>query len=232
MDMTNNTLSNPGFSAFKMESQISFIRGYDPKAVEIAGYRHSVVRYRDTTKGVSIKPAKMVTIPALVLPDEYSLLSEKARKVFHGVIEDTQDNIIRGLIDEGKQLIEWKDVTLDSCLDSLTAIRVSTRLTKDQIEGWARAALHPMFMQRAVEKISSKAKGYESLTPEQACAVVGNAYIERFGKLSAPVPNLSQEVATALSNLLKQSQLADDISQALGKKLHAMLNPTVDCGDL
>src|SRR5258705_5877937 len=98
--VTVSPVENPGFAAFKADKQLSFIRPYDPKASSIAGYRHAVVRYRDTTKGVSVKPAKMVTIPVIFLSDDY-LMPEVAAKVLVGVLEDEQDVIIRDAIDSG-----------------------------------------------------------------------------------------------------------------------------------
>lgn len=229
---TTNVVSNPGFSAFKLESSISFIRPYDPKAASITGYRHAIIRYRDTSKGVSIKPAQMCTIPELSLPDDYSLLPDKAVAVLKGVICDEQDAIIKQAIEDKKSIISWSDVSLDACLDSLTATRVSQRLTLEQINAWVRVAMVATIRQRAEQKLSEGAKDYQGKTLDQAFAILMNAYAEKYSKLSAPVPNLGMETATMLHNQLLTSELDDDIAKALRAKLHAILNPIKDSSDL
>lgn len=220
---TANALTNTGFSAFKASEAISYVRPYDAKATAIENYRHAVCRYRDTTKGVSVKPAKMVTIPAVVLPDEYSLLPEKARTVVVGMFEDCQDNIVRNLIDNGSNVIPWDAVSLDNCLEVLTAVRVSQRLTKEQVMAWVSVAMLPYIEQRSAQV--SEAKSYTPVQATAQLAVMVNAYKDKLGRLSAAVPNLSQDDAMKLQNALKVANLGDDMSRTLLAKLHAILNP-------
>lgn len=225
---------SPMFASFKAEKKISFIRPYDPKVQAVTGFRNSVIRYRETkegTKTVAAKPAKMVTIPQLILPTDDYLLPEKAAQVLVGVLEDQQDVVIKELIESGASLINWDDLSIDKMLDSLTAVRVSARLTKEQIEGWARIALKEACTARANE--ISQAKGYDELQTLQQRAGTLNRYVAEFSKLSAPVPNIGQEVATSLQNMLTVANLDDDISKVLAAKLHAILHPVIaDTGDL
>lgn len=223
-------IDSPNFAAFKADTQVSFIRPYDPKATEVTGYRHSIIRYRDTSKGTAIKPAKMVTIPAVTMPESYAM-PEKAAKVLLGVIEDTQDSIIRSLIDEGESLIQWDKVTLEACLDNLTAVRTSQRLTGEQIAAWVSVALVSLLTQRGQQV--AEAKGYDATKTAAQVAATINAYKDGFAKLAAPVPNLGQEKAQALQNMLTQANVSDDIGNALRKRLHAILNPAeANNGDL
>lgn len=226
-----NVLSNPGFAAFNAEKKIAFIRPFDPKqAMAIDGYRHAIVRYRDTTKGVSVKPAKMVTIPCIRLPEDSYQLPDVAAKVLVGTIEDQQDIIIRELIDNGASLIEFDQVSLDASFAALTAVRVSTRMTKEQIDAWVKVALVGVLTTRANE-ISDNQR-HDSGKRAAQVALTINAYADNFSRLSAPVPNLGQEKATMLKNVLTLANVSDDIGRALIAKLNAILNPEVSIDNL
>jgi len=226
-NMETSVLQSPAFSAFKVDAAISFIRPFNPKeAISVDGYRNSVIRYRDTTKGVAVKPAKVVTIPQVTLPEDVYQLPDDAKKVLLGVLEDQQDTLIRDLIDNGATLIEWDKVSLENCLTTLTAVRVSQRLTKEQIEAWARVALASFFAVRAGE-ISDNQR-HDDVKRSAQLALTTNAYIASLSSLSAPVPNLSTEKATALKNALTVARVNDDISKSLFAKIDAILNPKID----
>lgn len=215
----------PQFSAFKAEDRISFIRKYDPAVTETPEYRHAVIRYRNTDTKVVQKVAQMVTVPQLKLPEEFSLLPEKAIKVLMGVFEDEQDSMIRSMIERGDSYIGWDNLALDKVLDSLTAIRLSQRLTKEGIEAWFKIACLEVCTIRG--KQIAEAKSYN---PEQTAKQVAgtlDAYCALAMKLAAPVPNLGTQEATAIKNLLVVGKLADDMSKVLLAKLDAMLNPKV-----
>lgn len=217
------------FGAFKVDERISFIRNYDPKVTNIPMFRHAVIRYRNTDKNTASKPAKMVTIQSLKLPEEYSLLPSKAQQVILGCYEDEQDNIIKAAIEAGATTIGWDLVSLDAVLDSLTAAKVSQRLTKEQIEAWFKVAATEACTQRAVQ--ISQEKGYNA--EQQAKQVAGtiNAYCNIATALAAPVPNIGEGNAKALKNLLIVSKLDDDMAKVLLKKLEAILNPKVAEGN-
>jgi len=223
--VTNASMQSPAFAAFIADKQVSHVRPYDAKAITIEGYRHSICRYRDTTKGVAVKPAKMVTLPAIVLPEEYSLIPEKARSVIVGVFEDCQDNIVRNLIDNSSNVIPWDLVSIENCLEALTAIRVSQRLTKEQVMAWVGVTLAECIKQRAQQV--SEAKGESEMQLTARIALMTNSYKEKFGRLSAAVPNLVQDDAMKLSNMLKVANLGDDMAKILAAKLHAILNPEI-----
>ena len=232
MDTTIQVLTPTAQQAvsYNPEASVSFVRPYDPKQVAIQGFRVSVVRYRDTTKGTAIKPAKMVIIPQVSLPDDY-LMPELASKVFLGVIEDAQDAIVRQKIEEACATLAWADVSLDAALLDLTAVRVSQRLTKEQIEAWAKVACAPAFDARSKEISDSKQHSEEQRKAQRAGTE--NAYIANLAKLAAPVPNLGQETAVTLQSFLTKAELADDLSKTLLAKLHAILNPVAaNAGDL
>lgn len=239
MDVTQiptlGSTSNPAvvlpqatFAAFKEDEQFSFVRAYSPTVTEITGYRHAVIRYRDgdSKKGTVSTPAKMVTIPQLVLPEEYMLLDERATKVILGMFEDEQDEIIRNLIDEKQaSKITWDVLTLDCVLSSLTAVRISKRLTKEQIENWARIAFKDVCEVRA--KQIAEAKQFNAEQTAKQVAGTLNAYVALAMKLAAPVPNVGENDARALQNLLLVGKLDDDMSKVIRTKLHQMLNPKV-----
>lgn len=214
------------FGAFKVEDRISFIRNYDPKLPGIDGFTHQVIRFRNTDgkNGVS-KPAQMVTVPTIKLPEEYSLLPEKAQRVLLGVFEDEQNAMLRSAIDSQRSSISWDEITLDKILDSLTAVQISQRLNKEQIENWARVAIASACEVRA--KQIAEAKGFDAANTAKQIAGTLNAYVSGFCKLAAPVPNLNQEDATALKNLLLVAKIEDDMGRVLAKKLDQILNPEV-----
>lgn len=214
------------FGAFKIEEKISHVRQYDPKVPAIDGFTHQVIRYRNTDgKNAVTKAAQMVTVPQIKLPEEYSLLPEKAVKVLLGVFEDEQNSMIRSMIDTGSSVIHWENISLDKILDSLTAVQISQRLNKEQIEAWARVAIASACEVRA--KQIAEAKNFNAEQTAKQIAGTLNAYVSGFCKLAAPVPNLNQEDATALKNLLTVAKIADDMGRVLLKKLDAILNPEV-----
>lgn len=215
------------FAAFKADSRISFIRPYDPKACNpVADYRHAVVRFRDTGKNTASRPAQVVTIPQVTLPEGYTL-PDAAAKVLLGVIEDQQDEMIRSAILSDSKLINWDDISIDKALEALTAIQTSQRLTKEQIESWVMAAMLASLNQRGVQVCESKGYQQGSEAWNKQIAGIVNNYKVKFAALAAPVPNLKQEEAIALKNMLAVSKVSDDISKSLGKKIHAILNPEI-----
>lgn len=220
------------FAAFRAEEKLSFVRAYDPKVTEIVGYRHAVIRYRNTD-GKTTKSAQMVTVPQMKLPDDYLVvLSEKEVQVFLGTLEDAEDKIIRSMLDNGVSNIHWDALGKDKAIDFLTAERVSQRLTKEQIEAWFTVAGKSWCETRAAQICEAKGiTDAEQIAKQKAGSF--NAYKDRMVKLAAPVPNLGESEATALKNMLKSAGLADDMSKVLLNKLTQILEPKVlDCGDL
>lgn len=219
-----NTVANPSFAAFIADKQMSHVRPYNAKETIVDAYRHIVIRYRDDTKNkVAAKPAKMVTVPNVLLPAEYQSLPEKAQSVFVGIIEDSQDDIVRNLIDHGSNVIPWDVISLDACLEALTAIRVSKRLTKEEVMNWVAVSLADAIKIRANQV--SEAKGESEMQSVARVAIMTTSYKEKFGRLSAAVPNLVQDDAMKLANMLRVANLGDDMAKTLAAKLHAILNP-------
>lgn len=213
---------------------LSFVRPYDPKVTDVAGYRHAVLRYRNTdnSKLVAIKAAQMVTVPQIKLNEDQLLcLNDKEQKIFLSLLEDGEDGIIRSLVDSGRSNIHWNEIGKDNALNFLTAERMSKRLTQETIVAWFAISGRNWTEQRA--KQICEAKG---ITEEKqiAAQVAGsfNAYSARMAKLAAPVPNLGQEEATALKNMLLSAQLADDMAKVLLEKLQAILAPKIASEDL
>lgn len=232
-------VSAPNFAAFIAEKEISFVREYDPKVTAIEGYRHSVIRYRNTD-GKSTKTAQMVTIPALKLPTDYAVFSDgepgtSLAKMLLDTLEDAQDSMIRVFIDgDGKNKVSnigWSLLTLEQVIANYNAVRVSVRLTKEQIEAWAKIAFVAACNQRA-DQISEASKHTPEQNAKQRAGTL-NAYADLAMKLAAPVPNIGQNQAIALKNMLTVAKLDDDMAKALFAKLEVILNPkVVENGDL
>jgi hypothetical protein len=214
-------------AAFKEEERFSFVRQYDPKVQVIEGYRHAVIRYRNTDAKTVSKVAQMVTVPSIAIPDDMALVTdERLAKVIVAMLEDEQDNMIRSLIDSKQvTVIHWDSLEVSKVLDSLTAVRMSQRLTKEQIENWARIALAECTKQRALQIAAAKQLD-EANTAKQVAGVL-NAYVGIACKLAAPVPNVGQNEATALQNMMLTAKLDDDMAKVLLAKLHAILNPKI-----
>lgn len=232
---TNNMQHVTGFAAFKAESQLSFVRAYDPKAAKIEGFTHQVLRYRETEKqkkqGIAAKQAQMVTVPSLVFPADWKL-PETPASVLMGVFEDAQNDLLKSLIDgEGKKVIEWDDVDLEHVLAFLTATRTSSRMTKESNEAWAKVALAVACEERGNELAENK-----GVTDPAELQKLQNAvlltYVQIAGKLSAAVPNVGKAEAEAMVAMLERAGIEDDVSKALSKKLHNILNPAVASGFL
>lgn len=235
-EVTTLASTPSSFAAFKAEEQISFVRTYDPRVQAIEGYRHAIIRYRNTDKKAVEKTAQMVTIPQLKMDASLAVFEDSkngnaAASILLGVFEDEQDAMIRSMIDSGQSNIHWNLLTLDCVLASLTAARVSNRLTKEQIEAWAKIAFVEVCNTRADQ--ISQAKSYNADQAAKQRAGTLNAYVELAAKLSAPVPNIGMEQATALKNQMALAKLDDDMSKVLRAKLEAILNPKiVENGDL
>lgn len=229
--MSTNALATPAFAAYKEEMKLSFVRQYDPRVQSIEGFRHAVIRYRNTDKKTVEKAAQMVTIPQLKLPEEYSLIASEVQKLVCAMFEDEQDAIIRSKLDQGVSNIGWDDLELPRLVESLTAVRISNRLSKEQIEAWFMVAAKEVITVRANQ--ISDAKQHNEEQRKLQVAGTMNAYKEIACKLAAPVPNIGQEQATALKNLFVVAKLADDMSKVLLAKLEQILNPKiVESGDL
>lgn len=218
------------------EPGVSFVRGYDPKVQGIEGFRHVVIRYRNTDPKKAEKPAQMVTIPQIKIGAEFAVFAdgepgESLGKILQNAIEDEQDAMIRSWIDQGQSNIYWPSLDLAEVIKAYNAVRVSQRLTKEQIEGWANVALAEACNARADQ--ISVAKSYNDEQKQKQRAATLKAYVDLASKLAAPVPNIGQEQATALKNMLVVAKLSDDMSKVLANKLEAILNPKVaENGDL
>jgi carboxylesterase type B len=220
--------ANPGFSAFSVDKQISFIRPYDPRVSDIPNYRHAIIRFwtpkGQKAAGIAAKPAKMVTIPSVKLPDDDYLMPEQAYKVLTGVLEDQQDIIIKSKIDAGEALINWADVSIPTLFDALTSVRVSKRLTSEQIKSWATTFMTDAFKSRVAEMVTRN----PTINAGSQLAKTTNTYVELFSKLSAPVPKLDAVQLNALTSMLDRSKLNDDIAAALRNKINVLLNPEIE----
>lgn len=218
------------FAAFKAEEKISFVRPYDPRTNAIEGMRHAVIRYRNVDAKAVQRSAQMVTVPQLALSDEY-LLPDVGAKILLGVLEDGQDAIIRALVDSGVSNISWDVLSLEKVYEALTAVRISNRLTKEQIEGWAKIAFLVACNTRADQ--ISESKSYDAAKQLAQRAGTLNAYVELACKLAAPVPNVGREQLIALKNMMAVAKIDDDLSRVLSTKIEALLNPKIlENGDL
>lgn len=212
----------------------SFVRPYDPKVTELPEHRHAVIRYRNTenSKLSVVKAAQMVTVPKIKLGEDYLLvLNEKEQKVFLSLLEDGEDGIIRSLIDSGRSNIKWSEVGKENALNFLTAERMSKRLTQEAIEAWFNISGKAWCEQRAAQICEAKGITDADVVARQKAGTF-NAYAARIKKLAAPVPNLGQEEATALKNMLLTAKLADDMAKVLLEKLEAILAPKIASEDL
>jgi hypothetical protein len=216
----------PTFGAFKVEERISFVRGYDPKVQDIPGFRHAVIRYRNTDSKVVQRTAQMVTVPSITISEDHALFGNpKMQQVVTAVLEDEQDNMIRSQLDQGISMIHWETLTVDKVLDSLTAVRMSQRLTKEQIENWFAVAGKDVCTTRATQ--ISQAKGLNESDTAKQIAGTMTAYKNLAMKLAAPVPNIGENEAKAMKNILILGNLADDMAKVLLAKLEQILNPKI-----
>src|SRR5260221_3320398 len=231
--LADATVLTTSFAAFRLDERFSFIRAYDPKVQSIPEYRHAVLRFRNTEHKV-IKTAQMATVSQIKLPEDFVLVMDaKAQQVFLGVLEDAEDEIIRNMYETHKaSKVSWDELGMQKALDYLTAERVSKRLTKEQIENWFNIAGKQFCDVRAAQICEAKGiKDSETVAKQQAGTL--NAYRKAMCSLAAPVPNLGENEANALQNMLVVSKLDDDMAKVLKAKLHAILHPEVtENGDL
>lgn len=244
---SNGNTQSPNFAAYNEAEKVSFIRDFNVKlATEIAGYRHSVIRYRVITakqQQGEIKPTKLVTVPQLVMPTSYlNLEGENAQNVtlnavLLATLEDGQDSMIREIVDSGKSTtVAWEEITLDKVITFLTTARTGARLTRESVEAWVMSeTMQDTIKQRAAELHLSKQQSgiNDGKTLEVRTAELANRYKTLIGGLAAAVPTLKQNEAEACESIIKRSKMDDDTSRSLMKKLDAMLRPKVVAdGDL
>lgn len=229
-----NTQVNATLAPINREAKVSAVLAYIPSnATDTEGMRWSIARWWNTEKAKAtnaVRPAKMILIPTIDLSLWFtdSDFKTKAQQVFQGVIEDQQDILIKQSIEKGESQITWDSISIASCLDALTAVRVSQRLNKEMIEGWVKAAMLETLKLRGIEIASTK--GIDQATQ---VAKTTNDYTDLFGRLAAPVPKLDMDQCNALVAMLKRAALTDDMSKALGSKLFILLNPkAIDSGNL
>lgn len=231
------TSEHPGFAYFRNDvpgEEFSFVRPYDAKIQKLPEYRHSVIRYRNLDKpGTVQKAAQMVTVPSIKFSDDLAIVLTKAEAtVFLGLIEDAEDSIIRTLIEAGASKVNWSALGWTKAVEFLTAERVSQRLTKEQIDAWFLIAGKEFCDKRAAQICDAKGITDVAEIAKQKAGTL-TAYKDNIVKLAAPVPNLGQQTATALSNMLLTANLDDDMAKVLKAKLHAILHPQiVENGDL
>lgn len=231
--ITTNTVDmSATFAAFKQESAISFIRPWIKDTPELAGYTHHKLEYRTSDKKAVEKPSQMVTVPAIQLPEEYSLLPVLHKQAVLDYFNRCQKDLIKVQVAEGAKLIHWQAISLDSVIEFLTAERETNYLTKESVLAWVSANMVEQFRARGAQ--IAEAKGYNDLQSAQQIAKTVVQYQELFGKLAAKVPPLAQAQATSLQNqlLLLSADKHDRMYKVLSDKLHKILNPAEASDDL
>lgn len=219
-------LANPGFAAFKAQDAISFIRPYDPKAPAIEGYTHHAITYR-STNGKATAPAKMVTLPSVVLPSDW-VMSADAATILIRAIEKWQKDQVKGAIEDKQSIINWSGLTLSNALTSLTSITQGDYLTKESILDWVSSALGDAISLRASQL--SDAKGHNDAERLAQAARTTNWYRDNLSKLASKVPSLPMEICEKLQAFL--APFGDSMAVRLQRILTKWLNPAVaDIGE-
>lgn len=166
------------------------------------------------------KTSKCVSVPKV------NKLSEEFISEAQGYIvewfEGKQDEIIRGLIEQGKDTINTADIDENAVLTFLSAEQESARITKEKIFAWFDSSI----AEDLYIVFGTKICGADCDTPSEA--QVGlinknlNVYKEKFGSLASGATKYPQQIVEQMLKALEYSDGGDEMANRLVKRLEDM----------
>ena len=188
---------------------------YDAKVTKpFHGQRLAKVLYK-TPKDGSVKPDnKAVSIP--VINDLAASELERLKPFIVAMVQDTQDAIVKELVESGSKQIQDSQITVDCCIAWLATEAQGNRLTKEYIVEWFVNTLQDLLTVAIADKLGV---GNDPTDADaQKVEQMVNAYKGSFAMLAGGKTSFSP---AKVDKMLKVLELVDD--DALGMKFAAKL---------
>ena len=173
-------------------------------------FRWSVVRWKKTKDNPNPKKPVAVIVPRIIIEEvSPKVLSDS----IGNLIDDLQDELIRGMIEDGKTQWNFSDCSADALAAFAAAKSLGERFSGEAISSWFDANLADSVMSALVSKGISDANIIAERTSQ---------YRRAFASLAAPVPSISRSTLTALSTVVVKAE-PGDMTTKLAAKISAML---------
>ena len=178
---------------------------YDPKSTKaLSGQRLSKVLFRFTEaqklRGEIQKEHKCISIPVLGFADIEPMLSALHGAIV-GLIEDTQDAIVKEAIESGAIVVNDSDISVSACVAYLSQVGAgSNRLDGDAIKAWYSDNVDTALQLAFAEKLGLS----DNPTQEEAEKVqqASNGYRDVFAKLASPKTKFDEVTIEKLEKVL------------------------------
>lgn len=202
---------------------ISFVAG--TTKVIGSGNRLSVVSYK-VREGGEKKESKCVSIPELRSDDVMNRFEDLVPHVTE-YLKSVQDKIVRGLIDSGSDMIATSDVSIDACIEYLTASsECGGRLTKVALETWFTQELEEKLTVRLADRLGVS----DTPTSGDMDKISGilASYRSKITALAGGKTSYSPKIATSLIAAIELIDVDGGIAARLHEKLVRMRDTVVE----
>lgn len=176
--------------------------------VAAAGFRVASVHYRTSKDKKDKRPSVYCLVPIIRAPDT---VADQYAAIINEVFDELQDAIVKDAADKDPAPIgiSDEDIGIAALLRYWQERATSKRLNSESIFAWLdSSATFAMVAESAAKHPEEKAKALMSLVRDT------------FGKLAAPVPGISKQVAIKLLAYWQEA----DASNMVGKVCHAKLS--------
>jgi hypothetical protein len=183
-----------------------------------AGQRLATVTYK-VDKVSGIKPASVaVSIPQIAPMDVQSKMVDFIPHIV-ALCERTQDNIIRGLHEAGRTVVDTEEIDVDSILAYLNAESTGGRLSKVAVIAWFNENLADSLMMAIAEKM-----GVSSPSNEEAEVIEAKIAIfrDKISSLTAGNVSYDAQTCTVLQKALGFAPAGDMIASRFIARLDTM----------
>lgn len=200
-------------------SVVSYVAGMTKP---LNGQRLSVVFWKADKNGVK-RESKCVSIPKLsgITPEELQLMIPHVM----GLLETTQNKIIREAIDTNKSTILGEDISISACIAYLNEVGSSSdsiRLTSDSLLAWYEDTLEAPVMLAVAEKLGITENSIPTDAQSAKVEAISKKYKETIGKLASGAFKLPPDYAELVKKVVAFAPEEDSIRIKLESKLDKM----------
>lgn len=173
-------------------------------------FRWSVCRWKKTKDNPNPRKAVAVIVPRIKIESvNPQILSDS----IGNLIDDLQDEMVRGMIEDGKTEWNFSDCSADALAAFAAAKSMGERFTAETIKTWFDSHLAESVMSALAQK---------GITDANIIADRTNQYRNAFASLAAPVPSVSRSVLTSLSVVVTKAN-EGDVTTKLASRIAALL---------
>jgi plasmid maintenance system antidote protein VapI len=199
-------------------SSSHIIEAFSNKSKALSGQRLAVISYKTRKDGTKENDSQCVSVPMVADVTEQQMIAFKPYIL--GMIEDTQDKIVRALIAEGAKLVNDADITIDAVLAYLDDESKGSRLTKDVITEWFNASVADVLTVAIADKLGFSDVPTEGQTKQLNQQI--NVYREKFASLAGGKTSFAPDVATKLQKVLELTNDDDAMAVRFNARLEKM----------